>query len=484
MTDPRISTGVHGLDEILNGGFIPSSSYLIVGAPGAGKTVFSLQFLKESAERKAKCLLISFAEPEAALRRNAASFGWNLEGINIVDFSEIAKENLIEGEYTVFTPHEVEAEPVWKRIYQAIDEYKPDRLVIDSATFLQYLSMNKYQYHKQIQALVNRLSALKIVSLFLYEPLELEKDNALALAVDGMITLRNEISKNRVVELRTVEVNKLRGSSFMSGRHPLRITEQGITVWPHRIERLKKYAYTRELFSSGVKGLDEILMGGVSEGTCTLISGPAGVGKSTLVLQFLITAAEQGIKSMHYTFEEGSSSITERCNSLSIPLEKYIETGMLTIKEINPLEFYPDEFLEMLRKDFETSNARIFVLDSLRGYNIAMEEFGSVVANMQNIINYTRKNKATLFLINEQEKLTGDLQITNLGVSYVADNILLIRFAEVNGKVIKVISSIKKRMGNHQSELREFKITENGLNVGKKLTNLRGLLTGVPTPDR
>jgi len=417
------------------------------------------------------------------IRRNTAVFGWDLPGITIVNFLKTTPENLTNGEYTVFAPGEVETEPVWKRIHQALEAHGPERLVIDSATYLRYLSTDEYQYRKQIQGLANQLSAKKCLSLLLFEPIELEKDNALALSVDGVLTLRNDISENRLVEIRTVEINKMWGSSFMSGRHPLRITCQGVTVWPHRIEKLKKCVYEKKELASGVAGLDRLLMGGIPAGTCTLISGPAGAGKSTLAVQFLTTAAAGGHKGVIYTFEEGLASMLERCNALSIPLEKRLEDGSLTVRKINSLEHYPDEFFEVLREDMEKNGADVLVLDSLRGYNLAMEEFGNVIANIQNIINYVRRNRASLFIVNEQEKITGDLQITDLGVSYVADNVLLIRYAEVYGQVIKMINCLKKRLGNYQSELRELKITAQGLEVGDKLVHLRGLLTGVPTHD-
>ena len=483
MTNTRISTGIAGLDEILNGGLLPSSSYLIVGGPGTGKTILSLQFLSESAKRKTRCLFITFAEPEETIRRNAAAFGWDLAGITIVDFSKTTQESLPDGEYAVFAPSEVESEPVWKRIHEALETHAPERLVIDSATFLRYLSIDEYQYRKQIQGLVNRLSARKCLTLLLFEPTELAKDNALALAVDGVLTLRNDISENRLAEIRTLEVNKVRGSFCMPGRHPLRIAAQGVTIWPHRIEKLKKYTYERKELTSGVAGLDQMLMDGFRTGTCTLISGPAGAGKSTLAIQFMINAATGGHKGVIYTFEEGLASLQERCNALSIPLDKCLEDGSLIVREINPLENYPDEFLELLRGDLENGGADVFVLDSLRGYNLAMEAFGNMIANMQNLINYIRRNRASLFIVNEQEKITGDLQITDLGVSYIADNVLLIRYAEVGGQVIKVINCLKKRLGNYEAELREFRITAQGLEVGDKLVHLRGLLTGVPTHE-
>ncbi len=483
MMNERVPTGIKGLDEILNGGFVPASSYLIVGAPGTGKTVLALQFLTESAKKGASCLYITLAEPEESLRRNASVFDFDLKDIVMVDLSKAFEEDLPEGEYSVFSPAEVEGEPIWKRINDAIETHSPQRLVIDSATFLRYLSTDEYQFRKHIQGLVNRLSAKKCLTLLLFEPLELEKDVSLAMAVDGILTLRNETSENRLTEIRTIEVNKMRSFSFMTGRHPLRITNRGIVVWPHRIEKLKEYTYERKTVQSGIAGLDELLMGGLSSGTCTLISGPAGAGKSTLALQFLTTAAKEGQKGVYYSFEEGLASMLERCNAIGIPLQKHIEDGLITFREINPLEQYPDEFLEMLRHDMEINGVNLFVLDSLRGYNMAMETFGSVIANMQNIINYTRRNKASLFIVNEQEMITGNLQITDMGVSYVADNVLLIRYAEVEGRVIKVISCLKKRIGNFQPELRELIITSQGIKVGKKLDQLHGLLTWVPTTD-
>lgn len=471
MKDARISTGIRGLDEVLEGGFMPSSSYLIVGGPGTGKTILSLQFMHESAKRKASCLYITFAEPEEALRRNVAGFGWDLAGIVFVDFTKQADSRDLPEEYTVFPAAEVEKEPVWQRLYQAIDEHKPERLVLDSATYLRYLSTDDYQFRKHIQRLVNYLSERKCLSLLLFEPTELERENALALAVDGVITLRNETSRGRVVEIRTIEINKMRGSSFISGRHPLRITADGITVWPHKIEKLKKYAYERTMLSSGTAELDELLMGGIPAGTCTLISGPAGIGKSTLSARYLSVAAAKGIKGVIYTFEEGLASILERCRSMGMDLDALVEKGSLIVREINPLDHYPDELLDTLRTDILKNKAQIVMLDSLRGYNLAMEEFGSLLANIQNIINFVRHEKASIFLINEQEKITGDLQITEHGVSYMADNILLIRYAERRGEVIRVISCFKKRLGGFHPDIREFSITQKGIVVGEKLTH-------------
>jgi len=480
MKNSRISTGIVGLDEILKGGFIPGASYLILGGPGTGKTILSLQAVRESVKRKASCLYVTFAEPEASIRRNAASFGWDMDKVVFVDFTtEIGREQ-IDGEYSVFPPSEVEETPIWSRLYQAVDEHDPAQVVIDSATFLHYLSRDEYQFRKQVQKLINILNSRGCVSLLLFEPSELEKETSLALAVDCVMAIRNDLTEQKITEIRTVEVKKMRGSSFLSGRHPMRITPTGITIWPHRIERLKSIPYDRNSIPTGIAELDQLLKGGFSTGTSTIISGPSGVGKSSLATQFLCVAAEKGIKGVLYSFEEGTASILNRSNGISLALEEYMEKRTIFLREINPLEQYPDEFLEIFRKNIEKEGIQLVVIDSLRGYNLSMEGFGNLVAHMQNLINYCRSRKISLILVNELENITGDVRITDVGVSYMADNVLMLRYAEHDGRIIKVISCLKKRLGDYEPELREFKITGNGIVVGKRLDYLHGLLTGVP----
>jgi len=483
MEMSRVTTGVCGIDEITNGGFFSGSSYLVVGGPGTGKTILSVQFLRESAGRKARCLLISLNEPIESIARNVSSFGWTLDGIRTVDLSKAMSETRTDGEYSVFPPGEVEGEPVWRRIDRAIEEHRPEVLVIDSATNLRYLSTDEYQYRKHVQRLVNSLGERGCTSLLLFESSELNRETSLALIVDGVISLKNEISPGRVIEIRTLEIVKMRGSDYMSGRHPLRISSDGVTVYPHRIEKSEGQVYERCVLPSGVPELDHILMGGISSGTSTLITGPSGVGKTSLAAQFLVTAARSGRRGVFYTFEEGVGSIVERCRALGLPLDEAMEDGSIDVREVNPLELYPDEFLEVMRRDVEREGRSFVVLDSLRSYNLAMEQFGNIPANVQNILNYLKRNKASIILINEMEKLTGELRITELGVSYLSDNVLMIRYAECNGEVIKVISCLKMRHGDFLPELREFKITKDGIKVGDKLRHLRGVLTGVPVSE-
>jgi circadian clock protein KaiC len=480
MAEPRVVTGIPGLDEIFYGGLIPHRSYLLVGSAGAGKTVFSVQWLLEGRRRGERVLYITLTEPAGEIKRNMASFGWQLEGIDVLDLTPTNEGANEEEEYQVFTPGEVEQVAVWQAIYQAVSEKRPQRLVIDSVTQLRYLSVDEYQFRKKTLGLVSFLNRSGCTSLLSFETSELERETSVGLAVDGLIRLRAEVSPSRVIGLRSVQVEKFRGSNFISGMHPMRITDDGMHIFPHRIEAIGGSHPTVELFSSGSRQLDELLGGGLESGTATIISGPSGVGKTTLGVAFLTAAIARGKRAVLFTFEEAVESLMIRSRGIGIPLDTVLKAGTLKIVRLNPMEQYPDEFLEKVRAAVELEGFEFVMIDSLRGYQLEMEQFGTPLDHIRNLVHYLNRNGATSLLINEVEYITGNLRATEMAVSHLADNIILLRYAEYAGQVIKVIACLKKRLGDFQPDLRALQITANGLQVGEKLENLRGVLTGVP----
>ena len=475
-------TGVPGFDEIVHGGLVARRSYLIVGAPGAGKTVFSLQFLLEGIRREERCLFISLAEPMKEIERNAGTFGWDLSAIDKTDLSPHNDPDVKRGEeYQVFSPSEVEQESAWKQIYSALADKRPDRVVIDSLTQLRYLSTDEFQFRKHMLALVAHLGET-CTALLTFEPSEMERELAPALAVDGIIRLRREVSEKIRIGLRSIQVEKLRGSGFMSGDHSMRLTGEGIRIFPHRIETTGGANAGERLIGTGIAPLDELLGGGIESGTTTLISGPTGVGKSVLGVQLLARKAEAGKRAIMFTFEEPANFIVKRCHDIGAPIEKLIKSGHLKIIRVNPMELLPDEFLEMIRRHVEDEKCSMVMIDSLRGYSLAMAEFGTVMAHIHNLVMYLARNGVTTLLISEVENIAGGpLMATDIGVSHYADNVVLLRYAEHAGQVIKVINCLKKRLGSFQPELREFRVTSKGITVGEKLSHLRGVLTGTPT---
>lgn len=479
--DERMPTGIPGLDEAVHGGLITQNSYLIVGGPGTGKTILSFQWLLEGVRRGESALYITLAEPGGKIERNVRSFGWRLEGVEMVDLTpRAATSGGPEAEYQVFHPSEVERTPVWQGIYDAVEKHKPARLVIDSITQLRYLSTDEYQFRKQMLALVAFLDACGCTSFLVFEPTEMERETSVALAVDGIIRLHREVSPNRIIGLRSIEVQKLRGSDFMSGLHQMRIGAQGVSIYPHRIEKPGEAKPGEKMLSTGIPNLDDLLGGGLESGTTTIVTGPAGAGKSTLGMKFLSRSVAAGDPAVLYAFEESAQSIVKRCEGIGMPVQELVDAGTLSIVRVNPMELYPDEFLGMVRGAVEREGRRVVMVDSLRGYELAMEEFGTMVANISNLVTYLNGRGVTTLLINEVENITGDLKATEFAVSYVADNIILMRYAEYNSRVIKIIACLKKRLGTFEPELRELHITSGGIEVSEKLENLRGILTGIP----
>ena len=477
----RMSTGVPGCDDILGGGLIAGHSYLLAGTPGAGKTIFSLQWLRDGLRRGEKCMYITLCEPGDLIAKNVAAFGWNLNEVDIVDLSPSGEElGENSGEYHMFTPSEVESVPVWNAIYQAVREKAPARLVIDSVTQLRYLATDEYQFRKNMLQLVNFLDKASVTSFLVFEPTEMDRDSSVALAVDGIIRLRFEISPALAIGLRSIQVDKMRGSDFMSGRHPFRISAEGFRVFPHRIEGAGLRPPGESVFSSGITAMDALLGGGLESGTTTLLTGPTGTGKSTLGTQFLAHHAATS-RAILFTFEEPPSFIMARSRGLGTPVDAIVESGMLKIVRINPLELYPDEFLGMVRDAVEVGGCTMVMIDSLRGYQFAMEEFGKPQAHIHNLVSYLSRLGVTTVLINEVEHITStSLKATDLGVSHLADNIVLLRYAEYAGKVIKIVGCLKKRVGNFEPELRQIRVDKTGIHVSEKLEHLRGILTGIP----
>ncbi len=479
----RVPTGISGLDLILNGGYFRNSSYLVMGDVGTGKTIFSIQWLLDGIKKGEKCLYITLAEGVEQLLNNISPFGWDLEALKIKDFSPQPSELNHLGDYEIFFPSEVEEEPFWQQLYRTIEAEKPDRLVLDSVTVFHDLSANEYSFRRRLIAFIKYLYQHRCTTIFLADAQEIKALVSISMAVDGVIKLHLRLSKARFITSRTIEILKFRGSDFLSGEHPFRITSSGIKIFPHIIEHPRHNFKDQKIYSSGVQELDEMLGGGIEGGTVTLITGPSGIGKSTLAAQFVTQIVSQGVPSVYYLFEEYLEMMFTRGQKVGIPLREAMKKG-LQVERINPLELLPDEFLEMVRQKVNQEGVRCVVLDSIRGYMLAMEEFGNLRAHFYNLVAFLTSKGVTTFAVNEIENVIGPLKISEIGISNLADNVILMRYAEYEGKIIKVINCLKKRLGACQPELREFEITDKGLKVGPPLDYMKGVLSGIPLIER
>ncbi|MDH7475353.1 MAG: ATPase domain-containing protein, partial [Anaerolineae bacterium] len=280
-------------------------------------------------------------------------------------------------------------------------------------------------------------------------------------------------------EGRTLCVNRFRGSDFLSGRHAMRLGERGMEVFPRLMPEVYWREFALETISSGVPELDELLHGGLERGTVTIITGPSGVGKTTLGLQFMKKAAGRGERSVVYTFEEGVETLLARCEGINIPVRAMMERGTLSVVKVEPLRYTPDEFAHLVRREVEEEGARIVMLDSIAGYRLSLRG-EDLVGHLHALSKYLANMGITTLLINEVEHITGEFRATEVGISYLADNIIFLRFLEMGGELHKAIGVLKKRVSDFEKSLREFQITRYGIKVGRPLTDLRGILSGTP----
>lgn len=469
----RLSTGVGGLDEILHGGLIPARTYLARGKPGTGKTILGLHFLTAGAVEGEKALLISMGEAEETLRKNAAVLGIDLSGVAFLDLSPSPEFFSDVKTYDIFSPADVEREPTTRKIIDTIERLKPKRIFIDGMTQFRYLSPDAFQFRKQVLSFLQYLMARKITVLLTSEGAVSAPDDDLESISDGAIHLA------LLDRQRTLSVSKFRGSGFIGGLHTLRLTNRGMVVSPRLIPEAHQREFLAEPISSGVAELDALLHGGLERGTISMVTGPSGVGKTTLGVQFMKEAAARGERSVIYLFEEGTETLLHRSEAIQVPIHEMMQKGILSVVQVEPLQFAPDEFANMVRKEVEEKNARIVMIDGVSGYRLSVRG-EDLVGHLHALCRYLKNMGVTVILINEIEGITGDFRATEVGISYLADNLVFLRYLELRGEMRKAIGVLKKRLTDFEKTLREIEITKTGMKVGEPMTGLRGILRGIP----
>lgn len=476
----RLSTGIPGLDDILRGGLARGFLYLIEGNPGAGKTTLALQFLIEGAKRGEKGLYLSLAESGDELRHVAASHGMNLDNIEICKISppEIAGE--IEQRYTVFQPAEVELADVLETILAKVRDLQPSRVIIDSMSELRMLARDSLRYRRQVLSLKQFFEGRECTTLLLDERFRDNTESQVQTIAHGVISLE-VLQRNYGITRRRLEVLKVRASSFREGYHDYVIVKGGVRVFPRLVSgEHRGMRVDPENLPSGVAELDSLFNGGVQRGTSTLVVGPTGCGKSTLCSQFVLSAAKRGEKSAIFTFDETRQSFTVRSRGLGMDLDPYFDDGTIYLEQVDPAELSPGEFVHRIRAGVEEKKWRIVVIDSLNGLLNSMSEEQALTVQLHELLSYLNQVGVASFMVLAQYGILGSAISSPTDVSYLADNVLLLRYFEASGEVRQAISVMKRRSGPHERSIRELQMTSGKLIIGDPLRDFIGVLTGTP----
>lgn len=472
MPDQRISSGVAGLDAVLDGGFLPGKSYLLSGSAGTGKTTIGWHFLCAGVAAGESALFITFGESEEDLRQNATRTGFDASKVAFVDGSPSSDLFTSIESYDVFSPAEVEREPLSKSIIDAVDRVKPERIFVDSISHLRYLSPDAAQFRKQTLAFLRYLTATGALVLLASEASEENSDDDLRFMTDGVIQL--EQSKRAG----TISVKKLRGSAYRKGEHSLILGARGATILPRLVPEEHRANFERTMLPFGVAALDELLHGGIERGTVTLLTGPSGVGKTTLGVQFMKEAASRGHRTAIYTFDESSDTLIERAESTSTKVRQMMERGTLAVTEIEAMRFGADEFAAIVREDIERNETRIVMIDSLSGYRLSVDR-DELSERIHALCKYLQNIGVTVLLVNEMQDLN-DFRISEAGISYLADNVLYLRYVERGegdvSRMLKGIGVLKKRLSDFENYMVEFAITSKGFRMEKPSPSLKGVL--------
>ncbi len=474
----RISTGSEGLDDILGGGFDPNRMYLYEGRPGSGKTTLALQFLLKGASLGERVLYITLSETRRELELVAKRHGWSLAGVDV--FELVPPETTLDPdrELTVFHPAEVELSETTNLVFKEVERFDPTRVVIDSLSELRLLAQSPLRYRRQVLALKHFFTQRKCTVILLDDLTASHEDLQLHSIAHGVVMLE-QLALEYGAERRRLRVVKMRGISFRGGFHDFVIASGGLRIFPRLIAAEHHKSFLGDATPSGNAELDQLLGGGLERGTNALFIGGAGVGKSSLALTYAIAAAERGEHAVFFAFDEGRGTVEARARTLGLPLQKHLESGLIRFQQIDPAELSPGEFAANVRHSVEAENARIVVIDSLNGYLNAMPDERFLVLQMHELLTYLGQQGVLTILVLAQHGLVGPMD-TPLDVSYLSDAVLMLRYFELAGTVRRALSVVKKRSGNHEHSIREFRLSSAGISLGPPLKQFSGIFSGNP----
>jgi len=479
----RTSTGIEGLDYVLLGGFLRGGFYLLQGDPGSGKTTLALQFVQARLKARERCLYVSLTESRADLESACRSHGWSLDGLELTDLTRSAADLEAHSQVSVFHPADTELSDLIKAVKEEVERVKPQHIVFDGMSELRLLAGEPLRYRRTLLSLKELFTSKGVTALLLDDRSGAFGSTQPESLVGGNIVL-DRFTPSYGRSRRRLAVTKVRGSDFLEGFHDYDIATGGVIVYPRLVAKEHEHSFTPELHSSGVKNLDVMLHGGLAAGSTTLLLGPAGAGKSTAAMQFVVSALTRRQKAAVYLFDEVRQTLVERAEKLCLGkaggIEAFVQEGLLHLQQVDPAEKSPGAFAHEVRRAV-ADGARVVVIDSLNGYLNSMPEERFLTTHLHELFAFLNHHGVlTIIVVAQHGMMASAARDGAIDVSYLADSVLLFRYYEAEGEINQAISVFKKRTGPHERSIRRLTIDESGFAVGEPLRHFRGIMTGVP----
>jgi circadian clock protein KaiC len=475
----QIPSGAHGLDEILGGGIPEFSMNLIAGSPGCGKTtlVHQLAFANATPKRPALYFTV-LGEPVIKMLRYQQQFSFFDEAkvgksVRFINLSDLALKEDMDG--------------VLEEIIAQCTAANAGFVVIDSFRTLARKG-TKDAGEVAVQSFIHRLSQFMTsseITTFLvgeYVPAEI-RDSALFTMVDGILWLSQETERNSVV--RKLQIMKLRGQASVPGLHTVRITEDGLQAFSRTLGLgdSKTRPARRRRLSVGIPDLDKMLGGGILQGDSVLVAGPSGTGKSAMATQFIAEGLRRGEPGIMAIFEERPDGYAQRADTFGLGLKAAEKEGTLEMLYLRPLDLSVDETMQAILDAIQRVGAKRLVIDSLVGFEMALApgfrtDFRESLYRMIGAL--TGAGVTILSTVEVEDNFTS-LQFSHYAISFLTDDIIRLRYVEIDGQLRKMIVVIKMRGGNHSKDIREYVITDKGVVVIQpRRMDYANLSTGLP----
>jgi len=475
-TFQRLGTGSAALDAILGGGLPAASVTVVAGEPGAGKTVFTLQALFHHARQGKKCLYFTtLSEPPLKVLRYMQLFSFFdaalvEDRIVFADLGSVLRSGGVDQALAQMI-HRVESE---EPEFVAVDSFKAIHDLLPTAAhrraFVYDLSVNLAAWG----------TTTLLVGEYTAEDINVAPEFAIA---DGIVRLTTD--RQELTTARQLEIVKMRGANYVTGRHFFEMSGDGLTFYPRvRGPELngEPPVDLADRVGTGVAGLDALLSGGLPRASATMIEGGTGTGKTLMGLHFLLEGARRGEPGILFTLEETPAQIRAVANNFGWELAPLEAAGRLLISYTSPVELVTDRFLDLARRQIEKVGARYAVLDSLTSMSLGVPSQRRFREMIYALTKHFRAAGVTPLMTMEVAELLGTAQLTGHGVSSTADNLILLRYVEMEGQLERAVAVLKARGTSHLTELRRFRIDRGGAHVGERFADLRGVLTGVPQP--
>jgi circadian clock protein KaiC len=352
-------------------------------------------------------------------------------------------------------------------------------VVFDSLSEMRLLAQDPLRYRRQILALKHFFASTGCTVLLLDDKSAADGDLQLHSIAHGVLSL-DQTHNQYGSERRHLRVVKLRGVKFRGGEHDFNLDTGGLSVFPRLVAAEHQRRFESATLSTGTPELDDLFGGGLITGSSTLLMGPSGVGKTTTAVSVVFAALRRGERAAYYLFDEGLQTLMVRSRLLGIDLAPYIDGGQLDLVTLDPAEVSPGEFANLVRRSVEERNAAVIVIDSLNAYMHAMPGGKFLLLQMHELLTYLNQLGVSTLLILGQHGLIGEVR-SDVDLSYLSDAILLFRFFESRGSLLKAVSVVKSRVSAHELTIRQFRLGARGIELGQALVDFEGVLSGLPS---